>query len=85
MQTEFYDLDMAYITERMIGMGFPATDLEALYRNSLADLRRFLDNFHEGYKIYNLCIEKGRIYQKDLWENKKVGLFPFNDHAPCPN
>ena len=84
LQTEFYDLDMAYITERIIGMGFPATGAETLYRNSLTDLRSFLDHFHEGYKIYNLCIEKGRIYQKDLWENRKVGLFPFNDHAPCP-
>ena len=84
LQTEFYDLDMAYITERVIGMGFPATGAERLYRNSLTDLRSFLDNFHEGYKIYNLCIEKGRIYEKDLWDDKKVGLFPFNDHAPCP-
>ena len=84
LQTEFFDLDMAYITERVIGMGFPATGAETLYRNSLVDLRCFLDRFHDGYKIYNLCIEKGRIYQKDLWEEKKVGLFPFNDHAPCP-
>ena len=84
LQTEFYDLDMAYITERVIGMGFPATGAETLYRNSLTDLRSFLDNFHEGYKIYNLCIEKGRIYEKDFWDDKKVGLFPFNDHAPCP-
>ena len=84
LQTEFYDLDMAYITERVIGMGFPATGAERLYRNSLTDLRSFLDNFHEGYKIYNLCIEKGRIYEKDFWDDKKVGLFPFNDHAPCP-
>jgi len=65
-------------------MEFPATCTETLYRNSLVDLRCFLDRFHDGYKIYNLCIEKGRIYQKDLWEEKKVGLFPFNDHAPCP-
>ena len=84
LQTEFYDLDMAYITERVIGMGFPATGCETLYRNSLVDLKSFLDRFHGEYKIYNLCIEKGRIYQKEIWGGKKVGLFPFNDHAPCP-
>ena len=84
LQTEFFDLDMAYITERVIGMGFPATGAETLYRNSLEDLKLFLDRFHEEYKVYNLCIEKGRIYKKDLWGGKKVGLFPFNDHAPCP-
>ena len=84
LQTEYFDLDMAYITERIIGMGFPATGTETIYRNSLQDLKLFLDRFHEEYKIYNLCIEKGRIYTKDLWGERKVGLFPFNDHAPCP-
>ena len=34
LQTEYFDLDMAYITERVIGMGFPATGAETLYRNS---------------------------------------------------
>ena len=84
IQTENYDLDMAYITERVIGMGFPATGSETLYRNSLDDLKSFLDKYHGEYKIYNLCIEKKRIYPKELWKDKKVGLFPFNDHAPCP-
>ena len=75
---------MAYITEKVIGMGFPATGCETIYRNSLIDLKAFLDKYHGEYKIYNLCIEKDRIYPKDFWINKKVGLFPFNDHAPCP-
>ena len=84
LQTEYYDLDMAYITERVIGMGFPAIGAETLYRNSRDDLKSFLDRFHGEYKVYNLCIEKGRIYEKELWDEKKVALFPFNDHAPCP-
>ena len=84
VRTPYFDLDMAYITERIIGMGFPATGCETLYRNSLTDLRAFLDRYHGEYKIYNLCIETGRIYQKNLWFGRKVGLFPFNDHAPCP-
>ena len=84
LQTEYFDLDMAYITERIIGMGFPATGCESFYRNTLTDLKAYLDRYHGEYKIYNLCIEKKRIYPKDFWINKKVGLFPFNDHAPCP-
>ena len=84
IQTPDFDLDMAYITERVIGMGFPATGCETFYRNSLSDLKAYLDRYHEEYKIYNLCIEKKRIYEKDIWQGKKVGLFPFNDHAPCP-
>ena len=84
LQTEYYDLDMCYITRRVIGMGFPATGCEKLYRNTLEDTKNFLDRYHGDYKIYNLCIEKDRIYPKTYFENTKVGLFPFNDHAPCP-
>ena len=84
LQNEFFDLDMSYITERVIGMGFPSTGCETIYRNSLEETRNFLDKYHKEYKIYNLCIEKGRIYPKNNFNNKKVGLFPFNDHAPCP-
>ena len=84
LQTELYDLDMCYITERVIGMGFPATGCEKLYRNSLEDIMNFLDRYHQDYKVYNLCIEKGRIYPKTYFEDKLVGLFPFNDHSPCP-
>ena len=84
IRTEYFDLDMAYITERVIGMGFPATGCETFYRNTLVDLKAYLDRYHGEYKIYNLCIEKKRIYPKNIWIDKKVGLFPFNDHAPCP-
>ena len=84
LQNEFFDLDMSYITERVIGMGFPSTGCETLYRNSLEETKNFLDKYHQEYKIYNLCIEKDRIYPKNYFNNKKVGLFPFNDHAPCP-
>ena len=84
LQTEYYDLDMCYITERVIGMGFPSTGCETIYRNSLEDIKAFLDRYHQDYKIYNLCIEKKRIYKKEIFRGTKVGLFPFNDHAPCP-
>ena len=84
LQTEYYDLDMSYITERVIGMGFPATGCETIYRNTLEDIKNFLDKYHKDYKIYNLCIEKDRIYPKTYFENTSVGLFPFNDHSPCP-
>ena len=83
LQTEYYDLDMCYITERVIGMGFPAYGCERFYRNTLEDTRNFLDRYHRDYKIYNLCIEKDRIYPKTYFETL-VGLFPFNDHSPCP-
>jgi len=75
---------MAYITSRVIGMGFPAFGCEKIYRNTLEDTRDFLARYHKDYKIYNLCIEKDRIYPRTYFEDKLVGLFPFNDHSPCP-
>lgn len=32
---ENYDLDLAYITDDIIAMGFPSENIESMYRNSL--------------------------------------------------
>ena len=82
--TEF-DLDMAYITEKVIAMGFPSTGMETIYRNSLTDIAKFFEIRHKNeVKIYNLCLEKERIYNKNLFPKLKVGLFPATDHNPSP-
>ena len=75
---------MSYITKRVIGMGFPSPGCETLYRNSLQDTKNCWEKYHQEYKIYNLYIEKNRIYPQKYFLDKKEGLFPFNDHAPCP-
>ena len=80
-----FDLDMSYITEKVIAMGFPSTGMQALYRNSLTDIIKFFKTKHNDIvKVYNLCIEKDRIYNKDIFPNSKVGLFPATDHNPSP-
>ena len=82
--TEF-DLDMSYITEKVIAMGFPSTGIEVIYRNSLSDIIKFFKTRHNNQvKVYNLCLEKDRIYNKNIFPNGKVGLFPATDHFPCP-
>ena len=49
------DLDLVYVTDRLIIMGWPASNFEALYRNSRRDVRKFLEARHEDkYRIYNL-------------------------------
>ncbi|KAG6666184.1 phosphatidylinositol 3,4,5-trisphosphate 3-phosphatase and protein-tyrosine-phosphatase PTEN2A-like [Carya illinoinensis] len=84
-----FDLDMAYITENIIAMGFPAGDLssgifgyfEGFYRNHMEEVIKFFETHHKGkYKVYNLCSE--RLYDASLFEGK-VASFPFDDHN-CP-
>ncbi|XP_047321706.1 phosphatidylinositol 3,4,5-trisphosphate 3-phosphatase and protein-tyrosine-phosphatase PTEN2A-like [Impatiens glandulifera] len=84
-----FDLDMTYITENVIAMGFPAGDLssgffgyfEGFYRNHMEEVIKFFETHHKDkYKVYNLCLE--RLYDASLFEGK-VASFPFEDHN-CP-
>ena len=85
LQNENFDLDMTYITDRVIAMGFPSTGCETMYRNSLTDVVDFFHKYHnDNVKIYNLCLEKDRIYDKNIFSKSQVGLFPATDHNPCP-
>ena len=53
---EHFDLDLTYVTDRVIAMSFPSSGSEALYRNSIRDVGEFLDKKHYGhYRVYNLC------------------------------
>ncbi|BFG35905.1 hypothetical protein CerSpe_221790 [Prunus speciosa] len=84
-----FDLDLTYITENIIAMGFPAGDIssgifgyvEGFYRNHMEEVSNFLETQHKGkYKVYNLCSE--RLYDASRFEGKAAS-FPFDDHN-CP-
>jgi hypothetical protein len=81
---EGYDLDLAYVTPRIIVHGFPATGLEHLYRNPRYEMRRFMDNHHkDNYKMYNFCCEPGRGYSPEVFHGR-VERYPFKDHHTPP-
>ncbi len=76
-----FDLDLTYITMKIIAMGLPSTSFEGLYRNNMEDVKRFFNVRHpQHHKIYNLCEEKK--YPKDCFYRQ--GYYPFPDHEAPP-
>ena len=48
-----YDLDMSYITDRLLAMSFPAERMRSMYRNPLWQVKSVLDMRHQGhYKVW---------------------------------
>lgn len=77
-QRDGFDLDLCYITERVIAMSFPSTGLMAVYRNPVREVARFFDTKHKDhYRLYNLCSE--RDYDETLFHNRVERIF-IDDH-----
>ena len=76
-----YNLDLTYITPRIIAMAFPASGIKQIYRNRLEDVSSFLNEKHlHNYMILNLS-------EKDYDTSKFQGeVFHFNNwpdhHSP---
>ncbi|KAJ1033885.1 hypothetical protein NDA16_000093 [Ustilago loliicola] len=78
------DLDLTYVTDHIIIMGFPASGVQSLYRNKRSDVRRFLDKRHEDlYRVYNFCPVTENSYDADEFYGR-VSRFPFPDHHVPP-
>lgn len=74
-ESDGYNLDLTYITDSIIAMGFPSEGTEGLFRNPLGEVQRFLRERHgESFHVYNLCIE--RSYKPEKFAGR-VSVYPF--------
>ena len=72
-----YNLDITYITDRLLAMSFPASGFEKCYRNNINKVVSFLNDKHpDHYKIYNLS---NREYNFDKFHGF-VKSYDWEDH-----
>ena len=78
---EEIDLDLSYVTDRIIAMGFPSEGLESSFRNPMPMVLKFMKLQHglDNVKVYNLCSE--RQYATQAFPHAL--RVPFDDHNPC--
>ena len=63
-----YNLDLSYITPRIIAMAYPGSGLETVYRNNIEQVSKFLKDRHPGnYMVINLS---GKKYDNAKFDNK---------------
>ncbi|XP_012414444.1 phosphatidylinositol 3,4,5-trisphosphate 3-phosphatase TPTE2-like [Trichechus manatus latirostris] len=73
-----FDLDLTYVTDRIIAMSFPSSGKQSFYRNPIKEVVRFLDTKHrDHYMIYNLCSERG--YDPQYFHHR-VRRIMIDDH-----
>ena len=68
MREDGFDLDLTYVTPRIIAMGIPSVDYQKMYRNRIEDVESFLNKRHgAAYKVYNLCSETRNTRHDAVW------------------
>ncbi|KAG0698713.1 hypothetical protein DFH29DRAFT_83369 [Suillus ampliporus] len=78
------ELDLAYVTNQVIVMGYPAAGLEGLYRNRREDAQRFLTARHgNDFWVFNFCPVWENSYDKSVFGGR-VSRYPFPDHHAPP-
>ncbi|KAF9447818.1 hypothetical protein P691DRAFT_670692 [Macrolepiota fuliginosa MF-IS2] len=78
------ELDLVYVTDQIIIMGYPASGFEGYYRNRREDVKKFLDHRHgKNYWIFNFCPLKENSYDAQYFDGR-VSRYPFPDHHAPP-
>lgn len=75
-----FNLDLTYITPRIIAMAYPASGMESLYRNKMNDVSDFLETRHKDkYYVINTS---NRKYDYSKFKNRVIDI-KWPNHHPC--
>ncbi|KAJ7716574.1 phosphatases II [Mycena maculata] len=78
------ELDLVYLTDRVIIMGYPAEGLESFYRNNREDAKKFLEHRHgKNFWVFNFCPLRENSYSASFFDGR-VSRYPFPDHHAPP-
>ena len=80
-QEDGFNLDLTYITPRVIAMGFPSEGTESLIRNPMSEWSRSRPEAQGP--LHGVQPVLGALYDPRNFQNR-VKLFPFDDHNPPP-
>ncbi|XP_054754734.2 phosphatidylinositol 3,4,5-trisphosphate 3-phosphatase TPTE2-like [Lytechinus pictus] len=73
-----FDLDLTYVTDRIIASSFPSSGKQSIYRNPISEVSRFLNTKHpDHYKVFNLCSER---HYDESYFNHQVIRVQTDDH-----
>lgn len=62
-----FNLDLTYITPRLIAMAYPAEGIEAMIRNKITDVSKFFKKHHD--KNYLIINASHRKYDYNYFDN----------------
>lgn len=85
-QNDLFDLDLSYLTDRIIAFGYPSYDYEQNYRNTLESVFQFFEMYHKDkYRLFNLCneLKSYHLVCEGLFD-RVIDDFGFLDHHPPP-
>jgi len=77
-----FNLDLSYITPRLLAMGYPADSIHKAFRNDINHVYSFFEKYHQGHwKVLNVAKE---ISYSQLKLDGNVIIRGFEDHSPPP-